>query len=293
MNLKYLSIFIASFLLIVLVVFAADKAENTNFNEAKENIVIRKIGHEILLHSGDSTSRVLPVKHLSENEYQLQFESSLSFFPDSLAKIIQQVISANDLPNDYVVNVIECAHKEVVFGFAILGSEQNTIVPCTERKQPQGCYYINLTFKTKFLTANKKYVIAAIGMVAMSLIFFGLNLYKKRQAITGTNEKDDGPKNIAGIQIGQYLFNNDELIIGEEKIMLSMKESKLLSIFANSPNQIIDRNRLQKEVWEDEGVIVGRSLDMFISKLRKKLEKDPAVKLVNIHSKGYKLVITT
>ena len=293
MNLKYLSIFIASLLLIVLVVFAADKAENKNFDEAKKNIVIRKIGHEILLHSGDSTSRVLPVKHLSENEYRLQFESSLSFIPDSLVKIIQQIISANNLPNDYVVDVIECAHKEVVFGFAILGSEQNTIVPCAQRKQPQGCYYINLTFKNNFLIANKKYIIAAISVVAISLAFFGLKLYKKRQTITDNNEKEEMPKNIAGIQIGQYLFTNDGLIIGKEKTMLSIKESKLLSIFANSPNQIIDRNRLQKEVWEDEGVIVGRSLDMFISKLRKKMEKDPAVKLVNIHSKGYKLEITT
>jgi DNA-binding response OmpR family regulator len=48
---------------------------------------------------------------------------------------------------------------------------------------------------------------------------------------------------------------------------------------------------LQKEVWEDEGVIVGRSLDMFISRLRKKFEKDPLVKIVNIHGKGYRLDI--
>jgi DNA-binding response OmpR family regulator len=48
---------------------------------------------------------------------------------------------------------------------------------------------------------------------------------------------------------------------------------------------------LQKEIWEDEGIIVGRSLDVFISKLRKKLENDSAVKLVNIHGKGYKLEI--
>jgi DNA-binding response OmpR family regulator len=45
---------------------------------------------------------------------------------------------------------------------------------------------------------------------------------------------------------------------------------------------------LQK-VWEDEGVIVGRSLDMFISKLRKKLEINPTVRMVNIHGRGYKL----
>ena len=48
---------------------------------------------------------------------------------------------------------------------------------------------------------------------------------------------------------------------------------------------------MQKEVWENEGVIVTRSLDMFISKLRKKLNKDPLVNIVNIHGIGYKLEI--
>jgi DNA-binding response OmpR family regulator len=46
-----------------------------------------------------------------------------------------------------------------------------------------------------------------------------------------------------------------------------------------------------KEVWEDEGVIVGRSLDMFVSKLRKKLQADPCISILNVHGKGYKLVI--
>jgi DNA-binding response OmpR family regulator len=46
---------------------------------------------------------------------------------------------------------------------------------------------------------------------------------------------------------------------------------------------------LLKRVWEDEGVITGRSLDVFISKLRKKLKNDPSVQIVNVHGKGYKL----
>jgi DNA-binding response OmpR family regulator len=79
--------------------------------------------------------------------------------------------------------------------------------------------------------------------------------------------------------------------LNRRKFPLTIKEAKLLSIFAANLNQIVDRNRLQKEVWEDEGVIVGRSLDMFISKLRKKLEQDPNVKLTNIHGKGYKLEV--
>ncbi|MCH5715726.1 winged helix-turn-helix domain-containing protein [Niabella hibiscisoli] len=93
--------------------------------------------------------------------------------------------------------------------------------------------------------------------------------------------------------LGTILFNAKErrLIVNENIIELTGTETRLLLIFAQSPNQTIERSRLQKEIWEDEGVIVGRSLDMFISKLRKKLEVDPNIKIVVIRGKGYKLDI--
>jgi DNA-binding response OmpR family regulator len=65
----------------------------------------------------------------------------------------------------------------------------------------------------------------------------------------------------------------------------------LLTLFAHNPNELLLRDRLLKEVWEDEGVITGRSLDMFVSKLRKKLHHDSAVNLVNVHGKGYRLEV--
>jgi len=67
----------------------------------------------------------------------------------------------------------------------------------------------------------------------------------------------------------------------------------VLQILAGKPNSIIERDSIQKEVWENEGVIVTRSLDMFISKLRKKLIADELVKIVNVHGKGYKLEINS
>jgi len=82
------------------------------------------------------------------------------------------------------------------------------------------------------------------------------------------------------------------LLQNEVCIDLTDTETRLMQIFAQSPNQIIERSRLQKEIWEDEGVIVGRSLDMFISKLRKKLELDANINIVVIRSKGYKLEIS-
>ncbi len=96
------------------------------------------------------------------------------------------------------------------------------------------------------------------------------------------------------VSLGSALFDarNRKLIINEKTTDLTGTESRLLLIFALSPNETIERSRLQKEIWEDEGVIVGRSLDMFISKLRKKLEFDPSIKIVVIRGKGYKLEIS-
>jgi DNA-binding response OmpR family regulator len=72
---------------------------------------------------------------------------------------------------------------------------------------------------------------------------------------------------------------------------LSKKECELLVIFVKNPNKIIKREELTKKVWEDNGVIVGRSLDTYISKLRKKLQGDDSIKLTNIHGVGYKLEV--
>ena len=55
--------------------------------------------------------------------------------------------------------------------------------------------------------------------------------------------------------------------------------------------ELIPREKLLQEVWINEGVITGRSLDMFVSKLRKKLSSDPELRITNVHGKGYKLEI--
>lgn len=95
--------------------------------------------------------------------------------------------------------------------------------------------------------------------------------------------------------LGPVLFDakNRKLIINGKTIDLTWTESRVLLIFASSPNKTVERSRLQKEIWEDEGVIVGRSLDMFISKLRKKLEPDPNINIVVIRGKGYRLEVNS
>ncbi len=95
------------------------------------------------------------------------------------------------------------------------------------------------------------------------------------------------------IRLGDFLLFKDKRLLKNdtEKIELSDKESKLLEIFATQQNQLIERDRLLKEVWEDDGIFTARSLDMFVSKLRKKLKNDPSIQITSVYGKGYKLEI--
>ncbi|XHR93775.1 winged helix-turn-helix domain-containing protein [Mucilaginibacter sp. UC70_90] len=147
---------------------------------------------------------------------------------------------------------------------------------------------INLKFKSRGLNIPQKdYLIGGIPLLA----FIGLVISMSGKGRKNTVINSPAPEH--GFKMGNIIFNPARRQLQSAGMIteLTLKESKLLLIFARSPNVIIERSRLQKEIWEDEGVIVGRSLDMFISKLRKKLEHDPAIKLVNIHGKGYKLEI--
>jgi len=261
---------------------------NDDFDFARREVLLRRIGHEILLQSGDSTSRVLPVKKIAENEYQISFENDLTFQPDSLVNTTQRLLAKDPLALDYVVNVLNCANAGVAYGFAISKNKKDDIVACIGRRQPIACYMINIKFKpTGIITAKNEYFLGALSFLAFVGFIF-LRSVKPRKALPDSQH--------TGIfTLGSMSFDAEtrKLMINGKTIDLTRTETRVLRIFALSPNEAIERSRLQKEIWEDEGVIVGRSLDMFISKLRKKLELDPNIKIVVIRGKGYKLEISS
>jgi DNA-binding response OmpR family regulator len=94
--------------------------------------------------------------------------------------------------------------------------------------------------------------------------------------------------------IGKFLFDakGQRLLLGTEVISLTDKEYKILELLNKNFGELIPRETLMQEIWLNEGVITGRSLDMFVSKLRKKLSRDPELRITNVHGKGYKLEIT-
>jgi DNA-binding winged helix-turn-helix (wHTH) protein len=280
---KYLfGLLFLSFICIICVAFSSEDSDDFDF--ARREVLLRRIGHEILLQSGDSTSRVLPVKKIAENEYQIKFENELSFLPDSLMSITQRFLDNAPLSSNYIVNVLNCDNSNIIYGYAISKNKKDNIVTCRGRRQPKACYMINIKFKPTAITTEKNgYLLGSLSfLVFVGFIF--LRSFKPRKTLPPSQQANM-------FALGSVLFDakNRKLIIDGKTIVLTGTETRVLLIFASSPNETIERSRIQKEIWEDEGVIVGRSLDMFISKLRKKLEFDPNIKIVVIRGKGYKL----
>ncbi len=276
------------FLFISVICVAFSMEDSDDFNISRREVLLRRIGHELLLQSGDSTSRVLPVKKIAENEYQIRFENDFTFQPDSLVNTTRRVLAKDPLARDYVVNVLNCSNASVAYGYAISQNRKDDIITCIGRKQPRACYMINVKFKSLGInTAKSGYILGSLSFLAF-IGFLFLRSAKPRRTLP----VDVQHTNM--ITLGSVSFDtqNHKLIINGNTTDLTGTETRVLRIFALSPNETIERSRLQKEIWEDEGVIVGRSLDMFISKLRKKLEPDPNIKIVVIRGKGYKLEVS-
>ncbi|WP_299555395.1 response regulator transcription factor [Seonamhaeicola sp.] len=86
-------------------------------------------------------------------------------------------------------------------------------------------------------------------------------------------------------------LNNLSLKTAVEMIQLTQKEADILALFVTNQNTLLKRDYILKTIWKDDSYFVGRSLDVFISKLRKHFKQDAAINIVNIHGTGYKFEV--
>jgi DNA-binding response OmpR family regulator len=95
--------------------------------------------------------------------------------------------------------------------------------------------------------------------------------------------------------IGKYSFNSEKqlLLHNATEQKLTTKESQLLRLLCVHKNDVLDRNFALKTIWHDDNYFNGRSMDVYIAKLRKYLKDDPKVEIINIHGKGFKLLVNS
>jgi DNA-binding response OmpR family regulator len=94
-------------------------------------------------------------------------------------------------------------------------------------------------------------------------------------------------------KIGLYDFDslNYELKIGDDKKKLTKKESELLKLLAEHQGQVMEREMLANMIWGDDSYFIGRSMDVFITKLRKYMSSDPGISITNVHGVGFRLEV--
>lgn len=272
-------------------------------SENHVKVAMRMIGHKILLLNGDSVSRVLPIKKIGDR-YKIELESDFEFMPSDLVELINQVVTETEISPRYLVEIEDCKTQEVVYSYEVDLSNKSEIIPCQGRGQPKNCYQIFFTFidakNPEFRlgenglvipattntpstnTSNFRFAWVLIPVLCFLGFLFWIRLGKKKPR-----------KELEIIQIGEYEFDklNMQLSFKNKTTELSGKESDLLFLLYTSVNTTIERESILKEVWGDDGDYVGRTMDVFISKLRKKLADDSNLKIINIRGVGYKFVV--
>jgi len=345
------------------------------------NLILRQIGHRLLLQSGDSTSRVPPVTEIKHGTFQLEFENEFVFSHDSLMMLSQSLLQKTQFPSGYTVTVHDCMNARIVYGFQVNNTSPD-ILACRGRSQPRGCYTIEIAFPDLYenveqqnagidqLTELKSFKgdsqeanpkpeglksfkvdpqegnskheefktttldndvdqvteelksskvdpqeanpkpeeskTTTFDYPLINLVWSGMLVLLSVALLNGRFRKILMPVPLQNqdhsilkesvlefAALGKFLFDvkDQRLLLGSEVISLTDKECKILELLNKNFGELIPRETLMQEVWINEGVITGRSLDMFVSKLRKKLSSDPELRITNVHGKGYKLEI--
>jgi len=269
-------------MLVVAVAFVNKKSE---IPEKHVEVVLRTIGHQLLLSAKDSTSRVLPVKKSAENTYQISFQHEVGFLSDSLINIVHRNFQKTALAANYIVNLRNCDQKETVLAFE-MNSKTGDLTPCRGRTLELGCYMIEIEL-LRAATFNFRW----LWLLIIPLIVAGLFIkdkFKKKEEKESIVEKGEY------LQVGAFQFYTAKNVVknGHHTITLSENETKALEIFIQHINQVVEREKLMKEIWEDKGlVVISRNVDVLVSKLRKKLTADQSIKIVNVPGRGYKFII--
>jgi hypothetical protein len=257
-------------------------------------VAMRTIGHRVLLSVGDSTSLVLPVVQ-EGNRYKISFDTEFIFKPLDLARAIDEVMHSSQVARRYIAEVAQCQTGEIVYSYEITGMLNTDLVPCAARIPSLDCYALYITLldvDTAVDTAlaqaqaNRDHTSAGLIVLSALLVLGVVMVYYFRK-------KRPTPAHPDAVNIGKYVVDkrNMELRLGDQKTELTGKETDLLILLHSAVNTTLERERILQTVWGDEGDYIGRTLDVFISKLRKKLEADPTVKIANIRGIGYKLVV--
>ncbi len=259
------------------------------------NLALRRTAHLLLKQAGDSTTTIAPVKQTAENAYEVRLEHA--FIYDSLPSFLQNSLDLYAITDKYDVTVWDCNHDLLILGYSSFDFLEKKDVPCVGRSLTRDCLNFSVTFNDPSVLVHgnglfdMRYAgLFVLGMGGIAYFFFPY--FTKRSNLSPTNMlmPTDNTDFTHLIHIGLSLFDthNQTISINNIEQKLTFQEAKLLQLFCTHKNELLDREFILKTVWGDEGVLITRSVDVFVSRLRKILKPDTSLKIVNVHGRGYR-----
>lgn len=118
-------------------------------------------------------------------------------------------------------------------------------------------------------------------------------LIMRIEAILRRTSHEGQSNNQQVFTLGKFTFDARKQILekGDGTVKLTTKESELLKLLCQNANKVLERNYALKTIWIDDNYFNARSMDVYITKLRKHLKDEPSVEIINVHGKGYKLIV--
>ncbi|MBK8492829.1 MAG: winged helix-turn-helix transcriptional regulator [Saprospirales bacterium] len=270
---------------LVLLVAVAPSQNTDDLSPEKINLALRRTADGLLRASGDSTSRIPAIEQADGGVWRIRLEQPFQY--EQLPALLQTSLDLYGINHPYEVAVRRCADATIDLGYHQLDVLQEDDVPCAGREMPDGCHFIEVTF----LKNGGKSLLrpTTAGLMLLSLAgLVGLWFYRRQRPVAAA---PGAAGETEWLEFGNSRLDvaGQVLLCGSVRQNLTFRETKLLRLFADSPDRLLEREYILRHVWEDEGVLVGRSIDVFVSRLRKKLAADPSVAIVAVHGVGYRL----
>ncbi len=235
-----------------------------------------------LFAAADTMSENISVEKRSANYFFVNSNASVT--NETVDTLIRKELAARNIQLDYEIGIYN-AKDDSLIHVTTVKSTANAIpeYATIEADAIQKNFAVMFPSRNNFLLGQSDFMLFALLIIAL-LIWFGYQYFQIKAS--ETKNIDNHLLKVANCSLDVH---NQQLTIGHSNYQLTYKENQILKLFFENPNQVIERKVFLENVWEQDGFFVARSMDVFISKIRKYLKEDEKVKIENLRSIGYRL----
>lgn len=252
------------------------------------HLALRQIGHNYLLAACDSTSRIPVVEELPDGTFLLRTRRFIDY--TLLAEVAQTEMVRSGFTGQYQLTLTDSESNDIFLGGIWPAGGASNGVACLDRDQEQRPADIRLKMlPAAAAPATKPWLLAGGSLLLLLGIAARFQPREEGTPIAEQPVKEVLP--VEGIKLGKhtvFLPVAQQVAVNGQQLSLTFREAKLLEYLAGNANIVLERQTIHDAVWGEEGVMVGRSLDVFISRLRKKLAGADDLEIQTVHGVGYR-----